>query len=51
MSSIVAFGNPLLDIIANVENDDLLIKYQINPDDQKEISREEMTNLYKDIKK
>lgn len=51
MCSIAAFGNPLLDIIVNIKNNELLIKYDVNPDDQKEISDKDMINLYKDVAK
>lgn len=49
MFSIVAFGNPLLDVIAKIKNNEFLIKYDIKPDNQKEISDNDMKNLYKDI--
>lgn len=51
MYEIACFGNPLLDIIVRIEGNDLLEKYDIKPDDQKEISDEEMKNLYDDIEK
>lgn len=46
---LAGFGNPLLDITVKIHNDELLKKYNLNNDDQKEISIEEMKNLLKDI--
>lgn len=51
MYEVAAFGNPLLDIIVNIDSDELLEKYGIKNDDQKEIDDFQMKNLYKDIEK
>lgn len=50
MKNIVAFGNPLLDTIVFIANNQLLSKYELEKDGQKEISSEEMKNLTEDIK-
>lgn len=49
MFTLVGFGNPLLDICLNVNNNDLLIKYNLQPDDQKEITKDEMKHILDDI--
>lgn len=49
MYLVVAFGNPLLDIVVNVPDNKLLEKYNIKPNDQKEISDKEIANLYEDV--
>lgn len=46
---LAGFGNPLLDITVEIQDDKLLKKYNLNPDDQKEIEIEQMNNLLKDI--
>lgn len=48
---LAGFGNPLLDLTVKIENDDLLKQYNLNRDDQKEISSEQMGELLKDISK
>lgn len=49
MFIVAGFGNPLLDITVNIDNDELLKKYKLNEDDQKEISDDEIKSLYNDI--
>lgn len=46
---LAGFGNPLLDITVKIEDDKLLKKYNLNRDDQKEISVKEMNSLLNDI--
>lgn len=52
MKSITAFGNPLYDvtIISEKHVPQLLDKYSLKADGQKEISRSEMMSLTQDIK-
>lgn len=50
MNKIIAFGNPLLDTLVRIPNDDILRKHNLKQDDQKEITRPEMELLLQDIK-
>lgn len=51
MKNVLAFGNPLLDItISSKEVPELIKKYNLNPNGQKEISKQEMDLLMNDIK-
>lgn len=52
MILLVCFGNPLLDISLNIKGQDesLLRKYNLQPDDQKEITKDDMKCLFDDIK-
>lgn len=47
----LAFGNPLLDIsvILEPENDSLLVKHNLNPNDEIEISEEQLESMLKDL--
>ncbi|KAJ8971814.1 hypothetical protein NQ317_004844 [Molorchus minor] len=49
MKTIVAFGNPLLDTTVFVDDNLLLNKYNLKEDGQKEITKEEMQRICKDI--
>lgn len=49
MVLIAGFGNPLLDITVKIPDDTLLNKYNLNEDDQKEISADKIKSLLKDI--
>lgn len=49
MKTIIAFGNPLLDITVNINNNLLLTKYDLKPDGAKEVEKHVMANLLKDI--
>lgn len=42
---IAAFGNPILDMYVVVENTELLDKFNLEPDGQKEISRQEFIKI------
>ncbi|XP_060526592.1 adenosine kinase-like [Cylas formicarius] len=48
-TTILGFGNPLLDISVFLNDDYLLKKYSLKKDDQKEICKSDMISLYKDI--
>lgn len=49
VGKLAGFGNPLLDITVQIQNDSILKKYNLNRDDQKEITIEEMNKLLNDI--
>ncbi|KAF2897382.1 hypothetical protein ILUMI_08796 [Ignelater luminosus] len=49
MVLIAGFGNPLLDITVKIPDDTLLNKYNLNEDDQKEISADKIKSLLEDI--
>lgn len=49
MFIVAGFGNPLLDITVNIDNDELLKKYKLNEDDQTELPVDEIKSLYNDI--
>lgn len=44
------FGNPLLDITVSIKNDELLKKYNLEKNGQKELSLEKLNNLIDDAK-
>lgn len=47
--AIVAFGNPLLDILVILQNDDLLKKYNLKPDGETELCEKKMQELMADL--
>lgn len=47
---LIIFGNPLLDITVQIKDDELLKKYQLEVDGQKEVPLEELGNLIGDAK-
>lgn len=49
MGTIIAFGNPLLDITVQISDDELLRKYEVNADGAKEVDQDEMKRLLKDV--
>lgn len=51
MVVIAGFGNPLLDIIVTTNCKQLLQKYNLKEDDQKEVDDITMQSLLQDIKK
>lgn len=46
---IIAFGNPLLDILVIVKNDDLFKKYNLKIDGETELCEEKMQELIADL--
>jgi hypothetical protein len=44
------FGNPLLDISVTINDDDLLVKYNLEKNGQKEISLDKLNKLIGDAK-
>ncbi|CAH0552176.1 unnamed protein product [Brassicogethes aeneus] len=49
MKTLVGFGNPLLDTIVNLNNNDLLDKYGLEADGQKEVDEVVMQSIFNDI--
>lgn len=49
MVRITGFGNPLLDITVKIPDNSLVEKYNLNADDQKEITDTKIKELLKDI--
>lgn len=43
------FGNPLIDITVKITNDDLLRKYNLKENTQKEITEQDMKFLISDV--
>lgn len=50
MPRILVFGNPLLDVTVQIEDDELLKKYCLDPNGQKEVSFEKLSKLIGDAK-
>ena len=46
---VMAFGNPLLDIILTEDENDLLAKYNLRVDGQTELEEEEMEKLIQEL--
>jgi hypothetical protein len=44
------FGNPLLDIAVTIKDDDLLVKYNLEKNGQKEVSLEKLSQIIGDAK-
>lgn len=48
---LLVFGNPLLDISVTIKDDDLLLKYNLEKNGQKEVSLAKLSNLVREAKK
>lgn len=51
MASVAGFGNPLIDLTVKITDDELLRKYNLNEDGQKELPKNDMKLLFDDISK
>ncbi|XP_043473272.1 adenosine kinase 2-like [Leptopilina heterotoma] len=49
LPAVIAFGNPLLDIITRINGNDLLLKYNLKVDGQAELSTEETQQLLQEL--
>lgn len=47
---LLVFGNPLLDITVQIKNDELLKKYNLEKNGQKEVSLEKLSKIVGDAK-
>lgn len=47
--TVMAFGNPLLDILVNVKDTDILKKYDLTVDGETELPSEKMQELLADL--
>lgn len=47
---LLVFGNPLLDITVQIKNDELLEKYSLEKNGQKEVSLDKLAKLISDAK-
>lgn len=47
--AVVAFGNPLLDIIVHLDNDEILNKFNLKVDGQQEVSQEKIQEILAEI--
>lgn len=51
MVVVAGFGNPLFDVTVKITNDELLKKYNLTEDGQKELPKNDMKQLFDDISK
>lgn len=49
LPAVIAFGNPLLDIITRINGNDLLLKYNLKVDGQAELSTDETQQLLQEL--
>lgn len=47
--AVVSFGNPLLDIVVTLENDDILEKYGLKVDGEVELPEEKIQDLLAEL--
>lgn len=50
ISRLLVFGNPLLDVTIQINDDDLLKKYEIEKNGQAEVPLDKLSNLFNDAR-
>lgn len=49
LPAVVAFGNPLLDVVSNIQDDNLLEKYKLKVDSEIELSEDIIQEILADL--